>query len=917
MNDKKLPEIIEKVALAALLHDIGKFIAKTNGEKLQNESENNQKISHASLSKEFIEKFIGDQELIAWVSTHHDSNPESVEAKIIKLANCLSSGEQIQTKPESEPPSEPQTDSLLENIFDNLTLETKESNSTNNPSHEKSYFQLSEYPTFDDNFLPKESLQTIKNEYKDLWQKFIQDLKTLSGSENQKLNLPYTTWLTLIRKYTNRFPYIPSNSNAPTSDISLYQHSRIASAIASCLTYSLKQGTIKPEDIDNFINIWNNGNIPKQECDKNSTESNSPELATFLCGDVSGIQEYIYSIPTKGAAKQLKARSFLIQLLCEFIANYICEYFSMPPCNIIYSSGGRFFILLPCNEKEKIKEIRATVSAQLLESLKGNLHLLLATTPVHLNHFAIGEFTKVWSNVTHEISIEKNQKYSIFSANKHKEIFGPFDKDKYPVTAITASTQAEEEDADLEQIARQLRNAKWMVRTKVTGIIETNPEALEFINTLNYNYQFINDTHHLLNLLNEIFEKNIDIVEVIALNTLDIKNLPEQIIEKILTHKIPINFRVYANYWPTLKENYDAKPREFKKFENESDKEYKERIEHKNFFPALFEHLAEVATGPEKIAIFRADVDSLGNIFAKGLKNNNTLSRSAMLSSALSDFFEGYVNYLAKNQKYKGYIGIIYSGGDDLFIVGAWNKVFDFAFDLQSKFKKYTNNHLSLSGGIIVIDHTLPIRLSAKMAETAETLAKSYKRRTNNGANKEKDAIVIFDTPLGYEEFSTDETANKHCPLYKIKQNLIDIHDKANHENFPFKGLLHKLFDIANVYEKQKQLIKKRKMSGISLVEIEKEVALERWKWLLSYSLRKYTKEDKKSKQNTRESSEEKVISPEEDNEKTNEIINKKIKEIQDILLSDEYKTYKIEDKLSAILRWLEFLTREKKVNTN
>ena len=37
-------------------------------------------------------------------------------------------------------------------------------------------------------------------------------------------------------------------------------------------------------------------------------------------------------------------------------------------------------------------------------------------------------------------------------------------------------------------------------------------------------------------------------------------------------------------------------------------------------------------------------------------------------------------------------ISIVYSGGDDVFVVGTWLDVLNFAFDLRECFKKYTCN---------------------------------------------------------------------------------------------------------------------------------------------------------------------------------------------------------------------------------
>jgi len=865
-NDIK--ETIEKVALSALLHDIGKFWQRTGQEKpfSQQEKEYFNTYEHALWSGCFIEKYVNEADIHRWALHHHIKELDEWQMKVIKLSDWLSSGERNvfehvkNQNTEAEPPTCRNSTARLENIFDNLELDNNKAEKTN----QKTYFKLSKYPDYsDDNFFPQSLHEGNSNEYTTLWNEFITDLKFLGWSETNKLNLPYSTWLSLLKKYTSRIPSAtPTKEQKIFPDISLFQHLRITSAISACLSHSYLNKTITDNDIDQMINSWSK-NLSQSEPSANpdTNDLSQIEVATFLCGDISGIQEYIYSIPTKGATKQLKARSFLLQLICEFIAIYICEQFDLPPANIIYSGGGRFFILLPKNAKEKVEELNKKISDELLNYMKGDLHLLLATTPVKLSHFEKGKFTEVWKSVTREIGKRKQQKYSIFQTEeRYNDIFGTMDKNKYPVSEYFLAGNPEEDDSQqMEEIGKNLRNAKWMVRKIETKVNEYNPPPLQFINSLGFNYEFYN----------ELKEINLDdVVEITFLDKFDITSTITQILCNKYD-KISLAFRPFASYWPSLEENLDVNKKPLEKDDNR----------YPPLAPAQFKDFAKTTQGPEKIAIFRADVDSLGEIFQKGLSENNTLSRSAMLSSALSDFFEGYVNHLAQQESYKGTIGIVYSGGDDLFIVGSWDKVIDYAFQLREDFSDYTHERLSFSGGIIIIEDSIPIRLSAKMAEAAENQAKTYTRNiSNNGSFKEnkKDAIVIFDTPIGYEEKDT---------ILKIKKQLLKLSAEE------INGVINKLFEIINVYQKQKAKETKYLLQGLKDDEIKKLVVLDRWKWLLVYGLRKYTKKESDA----------------------NQIITEIITEIQDDLLNQTNRAYKLEDKLGAVLRWVEFLTRDKK----
>lgn len=138
-----------------------------------------------------------------------------------------------------------------------------------------------------------------------------------------------------------------------------------------------------------------------------------------------------------------------------------------------------------------------------------------------------------------------------------------------------------------------------------------------------------------------------------------------------------------------------------------------------------FEQLAEAAEGIKRIAVLRADVDNLGQTFVSGFDGRvSGLSRTATLSRHLSIFFKYWIRDILGEGEYhldaathavkKGRNAtIIYSGGDDVFIVGAWNEVIELAVDLRNKFKRYTQGTLSISAGIGMYGASYPIAVMA------------------------------------------------------------------------------------------------------------------------------------------------------------------------------------------------------------
>ena len=159
------------------------------------------------------------------------------------------------------------------------------------------------------------------------------------------------------------------------------------------------------------------------------------------------------------------------------------------------------------------------------------------------------------------------------------------------------------------------------------------------------------------------------------------------------------------------------------------------------------------------MGVFRADVDNLGQAFVSGFsEDKQTLSRAATFSRRLSIFFKLYINKILKEGEFnlegreliepaerRRRVAIIYSGGDDVFVAGAWKDVIEFAIDLSNSLKEFTQGKLTISGGIAICDATYPISYMADITGELEDNSKHYE----DGEGK-KNAITLFDDDNGY-----------------------------------------------------------------------------------------------------------------------------------------------------------------------
>ena len=129
-----------------------------------------------------------------------------------------------------------------------------------------------------------------------------------------------------------------------------------------------------------------------------------------------------------------------------------------------------------------------------------------------------------------------------------------------------------------------------------------------------------------------------------------------------------------------------------------------------------------------------------------------TLSRTATLFKTVVDFLfkyfirsilaEGEFSLTGENKGVERKATIIYSGGDDVFIVGTWNDVIELAVDLEEKLKKYTQGTLSISAGIGIYEKSYPI--SAIAEETGDLESKSKDLPGKNAVTLFEDGASHF-----------------------------------------------------------------------------------------------------------------------------------------------------------------------------
>ncbi|HOJ34391.1 MAG TPA: type III-A CRISPR-associated protein Cas10/Csm1 [Candidatus Hydrogenedentes bacterium] len=820
-----MPNDVERIATAALLHDIGKFWSRTGKQPpyTREEQEKENTYPHALWGAHFVERYLHDPTIAAWVREHHQpANSLSREAALISLADWLSSGEREEDQDIERGSS---NEAALVNILSQINLQ-------NSPGAlAPSFFPLTAHGEFDNTFMPSSEVRSDAVAYENLWDWFENTLDSLQHVLSSET--PHATWLALMKRFCSRVPAAtPTRVKGYVPDISLYEHSRIAAALAACFAAD-GMSLEKAREIRAVLqNTREGGDDPRL---------NEP-LCRLVCGNLSGIQDFLYAIPRKGAAKTLRARSFVLQLACETVAEYLCTLAGVPTCCILYNGGGRFYLFLPL--KAHLEDLERDVAQKIHAAFEGDLSMLLGWVDLTPGDLVRGGITQKWSDAGGNANAKKLRRYSYLARQNYNQIFGSQDRSDRiaPWESIQTDTEDTEDKDGFISFGKSLRDASFLVKMKAD---DTNPEV--YSNDVNKFFAPFGVLYYPCESFREA--ENAEKRHWLELVQLNRWAKPEDL--KRFPANAALTYRLIATHWPT-----------------------KNTME---LSPATFEDIASRSEGIKKLAIFRADVDNLGAIFSSGLRERATVSRVAALSSTLSDFFEGYVNHLASTPAYQDKVGIIYAGGDDLFVIGAWSQVFEFARDLRSAFHQYCggNPSLSFSGGVVVVDDHLPIRFGAELAHEAEETAKTYERGKNG--ERRKNALTLFGLPVGFEEL------DRFVVLRDLVHGLLEPKDG---DKLP-QGFLRRLFEIWEVYQKERQQVIKRKRreaggKPVPLEELAREAQWQRWRWLLVYGLRDFAKKAKSRQA--------------------------ELDQVQKAILNAEQP---VEDRLGIPLRWVELILRK------
>lgn len=515
------------------------------------------------------------------------------------------------------------------------------------PDPEKRYYPL--VPEDVQAIFPKERPEDTG--LQQLAGRFMEELMRLAKSSPDTWEDFIVAFDTIMRKYT----WCITASDYEGEDISLYNQSRIAAAIAGCV------------------------------CACGSEGGDSEERQTYfklVIGDFAGIQKYVFSVANvseAGVAKRLRARSFYVDITVSVVAQMLIERFHLTQNHILMLTGGKFYLLLPnsADSDRMLEAVEQEMEREFYSKFKGQIYIKLAW--ISIGDQGLKNYSMTVTELSRLLAEKKSKAfYHNFVRN------GEWQEDEFLLyhdlggKEICRSCGGELTDKG----AHYCENCK--IQTKIGG-------RLPRVKYIAYYKEKTNDAYHIygnywIGLWEKPKQDKAFLIE--AVNSAEIPDL--------LRGK-PVSPRFMANHIPT----------------NEAGE------------VQTFEDIADRSRGIHKLAVLKADVDNLGYLFADGLRKKErhygTISRVNTMSRMLELFFSGYINYLTTQlPEYKN-VYSVFSGGDDLFLIGPWDVMPKLALEIQSRFHEFAacNPALTISATVSIFHPKEHIASQAELSEAS------------------------------------------------------------------------------------------------------------------------------------------------------------------------------------------------------
>ena len=196
---------------------------------------------------------------------------------------------------------------------------------------------------------------------------------------------------------------------------------------------------------------------------------------------------------------------------------------------------------------------------------------------------------------------------------------------------------------------------------------------------------------------------------------------------------------------------------------------------------ATTKELARRAQGHKLWGVLRGEIDDFGS----RMRRLQSVEEHVHLSMLYKQFLAGEIELLCSQGEYFQRVTVLYSGGSDFAVYGAWDALAGFARELERVFARFAAEQLTELPGA----QAKTITMALTIAEPGASLARTFEdcgRDLEIARASDKDCLHMMGRVLEWKQLS----------------DAAELKDAIVHLNEEFRGGRHFLAQLRNLYKK-------------------------------------------------------------------------------------------------------------------
>jgi CRISPR-associated protein Csm1 len=617
-------------------------------------------------------------------------------------------------------------------------------------------------------------------EYAKVWSWFLRGMEDIPAAHRQQASLWFDHFDSLWMTATHAIPAATAFNVKP--EVSLYDHSRTAAALAAALWR------------------WHEaaGQTDAAAAQRLRERRDFGEQKFLLIqGDFFGIQDFIFASggdSRKHAAKLLRGRSFQVSLFTEVAALRILEALGLPATSQVINAAGKFLIVAPHTPEviTVLHELRGEFDAWFLKHTFGLAGMGLAWEAASCNDFLLTHksspttergFAALRTRLVAQLDRAKHARFDL--CRQGAQVFAQADYRDGPcayngrLPADRLADRAARGDNNKPSCALsrdQIAIGTALVKRFERLLIVRNTGAAQLFNGGNlqqlelplFGYQLAFTAHEdasgrfgelaTSGQLRRCFDFSLPSAD----DTQGCAPLWHGYARRFISGYVPrasghehgVHGRFIGVAQDDFPEAGDLLPFDLLASE---DRQANAQDGHWQGIAAL--------------GVLKGDIDNLGELFRVGLQKP-TFAKHAALSRQVNSFFAIYLPWLLAREFPKVYT--VFAGGDDFFLIGPWRTVQRLAWRMRCEFHRYVaeNANLHFSAGIATQKPGAPVHVLAELAEDALEQAKKCIEPDGSKAEPAKNAVTCFGQTVSWTQWPHLEGSLERLNTLKADMEL-------------------------------------------------------------------------------------------------------------------------------------------------